>query len=495
MPHAPHPIPPLQIHASVSTWRTRLSSLRVKLFLAIAITNMALVLLTYLIYSWSFDKGLVDYLNQADEVRLRPVIQRLAEDYKHQGNWNWLTNDQQRWIDLLREVMGSGRIPHDHPEPFRGNGGHQGDGPPPGFDMRFLLFDAQRELLLGPSNRRDQAVLKPIEVDKHIVGYLGYMPRLRMAASLEHVLQAEQLRIFAVICVGVLIAVLLNAAFIARWLAHRLRILGEGSATIARGDYSVRLPTDGHDELARLAEDFNRMAHSLQAARQTRRQWIADIAHELRTPLTTLRAEIEALQDGIRRPDAANLNSLAQETNRLTRLVEDLRMLSLSDLGALDYRFELLDFGRFVGNHLNDAASLHTYADLNLRCELAEHVHIRADGDRLDQVLSNLLQNTLRYSSAPATLHIRVQREADEAVLIWEDSAPGVPDEALPRLTERLFRLDASRASDSGGTGLGLAIVHAIVQGHDGHMAASASPLGGLRWEIRFPLIKEAAHA
>lgn len=504
-------------------WLSRFDTLRVKLFLAIAGANVVLVMTAYLIYSWSFDKGLVEYLNQADEARLQPLIVRLADGHRQHGNWAWITEDRQRWQDLSREVMGIGRMPRRPAEQQPASGAatpqtpaephiHPAPATPPStapsaratpnvpnvpptltIDPRLLLLDPQRNLLMGPEGRTEQAVLKPIEVNNQLVGYLGYVPRLQMVASLERVFLAQQTRTFAAIALGMLAAVLLNAALIARWLSRRLRVLGEGTAAVAQGDYSVRLPARGHDELAQLAESFNHMATSLQAAQQARQQWIADIAHELRTPLATLRAEIEALQDGIRKPDTANLDSLAQEVHRLTRLVEDLRLLSLSDLGALDYRFAPVDLGRFVGHHLSDATGL-PGKPLQVRSELAEGVEIRADGDRLDQVLSNLLQNTQRYSAGPATLSVQVRRHDTEAQLTWEDTGPGVPPEALPRLTERLYRVDESRASASGGSGLGLSIARAIVEGHGGRMQASASALGGLRWDIWLPLHTEAAN-
>jgi len=505
--------------SSHRAWLSRFDTLRVKLFLAIAGANVVLVMSAYLIYSWSFDKGLVEYLNKADENRLQPMIVRLADGYRQHGNWSWITEDRQRWQDLSREVLGTGRMPRRPAEqpaaPALPPGQPAAEAPPPPpppsaqpvpgapnvpnvpppftIDPRLLLLDPQRNLLAGPEGRTEQAVLKPIQVNDQLVGYLGYVPRLQMVASLERVFLAQQTRTFAAIALGMLAAVLLNAALIARWLSRRLHVLGEGTAAVARGDYSVRLPARGHDELAQLADAFNHMATSLQAAQQARQQWIADIAHELRTPLATLRAEIEALQDGIRQPDSANLDSLAQEVGRLTRLVEDLRLLSLSDLGALDYRFAPLDLGRFVGHHLSDAAGL-PGRRLQVRTELADGVEIRADGDRLDQVLNNLMQNTQRYSAEPATLNVQVRRQDTEAQLTWEDTSPGVPTEALPHLTERLYRVDASRASDSGGSGLGLAIAHAIVVGHGGRMQASASALGGLRWDIWLPLNTEAAH-
>lgn len=501
-------------------WLSRFDTLRVKLFLAIAGANVVLVMTAYLIYSWSFDKGLVEYLNKADESRLQPMIVRLAEGYRQNGNWDWITEDRQRWQDLSREVLGTGRMPRrpgeqapmppaqtpsdgqprspatsPSPPPPSPMAAQPAPAVPPTFtiDPRLLLLDPQRNLLAGPEGRTEQAVLKAILVNDQVVGYLGYVPRLQMVASLERVFLAQQTRTFAAIALGMLAAVLLNAALIARWLSRRLRVLGEGTAAVAQGDYGVRLPASGHDELAQLAEAFNHMATSLQAAQQARQQWIADIAHELRTPLATLRAEIEALQDGIRQPDTANLDSLAQEVGRLTRLVEDLRLLSLSDLGALNYRFAPLDLGRFVAHHLNDATSL-PGPSLQVRTELDAGVEVRADGDRLDQVLNNLLQNTLRYSASPATLKVEVRRHDTEARLTWEDTSPGVPAHALPRLTERLYRVDESRASASGGSGLGLAIAHAIIEGHGGRMQASASALGGLRWDIWLPLNPDAAH-
>lgn len=500
--------------AAPRAWLARFDTLRVKLFLAIAGANVLFVLAAYAIHGWSFDKGLVEYLNQADEARLQPLVQRLGEGHRQHGGWHWIIADRQRWFELSREVLGTGRMPRhaaaggvphgrgtDGPEglpppeetappaPERGAGARQ----PPALtiDPRLMLFDARRQLLIGTEGRAAQAVLKPIEVDGRLVGYLGYVPRLQMVASLERVFQAQQSQTYAAIALGLLAAVLLNAALIARWFSGRLRELGAGTSAVAQGDYAVRLQVEGHDELAMLADSFNRMTGSLQAARDARQRWIADIAHELRTPLATLQAEIEALQDGLRRPDRASLDSLAQETRRLTRLVDDLRLLSLSDLGALDYRWAPLELGTFVADRLGSADDP-ALAGLQVETGLAEGIRVHADADRLAQVLDNLLQNTLRYSEKPARLRVRLWSDGPYAHLRWEDSAPGVPADALPRLTERLYRVEASRASASGGSGLGLAIARAIVEGHGGQMQASASALGGLCWDIRLPLLKGA---
>lgn len=469
----------------------RLDRLHVKLFVAIAGTNLLLVMASYLVYSWSFDQGLVDYLNRADENRLTPVINRLADGWRRDHDWRWITEDEDRWPRLLREELGfrAGRREESRAAPPPESASGPRVLPPLTIDPRMLLLDAAGKVLLGPAQRLSDAVQKPIVVDGRQVGALAYVPRLQVVASLEQVFAVQQGRRFAAIALGLLAAVLLNAALVARWLARRLRPLNHGTAAVAGGDYSQRLPVRGHDEIAQLADGFNQMAAALQAAQQARQRWIADIAHELRTPLTTLRVEIEALMDGVREPDTRNLASLSQEVDRLTRLVDDLRTLSLSDLGALDYHFEPHDLRELLDDLLAEAR--HTQG-LAVEMHLPDRpVTVRVDADRLGQLLRNLLQNTLRYTDAPARLRVGLEAGPHEARLTWEDSAPGVPAPALPRLTDRLYRVDTARArrrGDAEGSGLGLAIARAIAEAHGGGMEPSASPLGGLRWQVRLPL-------
>ncbi|MEN9893484.1 MAG: hypothetical protein RLY78_3779 [Pseudomonadota bacterium] len=355
-------------------------------------------------------------------------------------------------------------------------------------DPRLLLLDANRQVLAGPADRAAQAVLRPIVSRGVTVGYLGYTPRLHIVASLEDVFLQQQNRRFAAIAAGLLAAALLNAALISWALSRRLLPLREGTTALARGDFGRRIPVRGHDELAALAQDFNQLAAALAAARTARQQWIADIAHELRTPLTTLRAETEALQDGVRPLDAAGIASLAQEIGRLTRLVEDLHLLSMSDLGALSCRKEPQDLAELVEDGLASARRPPHDDRLALQLDLTPGLRVLADGERMTQVIVNLLQNTLRYSDPPARLDVRLVRRDGQAELVWQDSAPGVPAADLPRLGERLFRVDTSRSRHSGGSGLGLAIARAIIEAHGGSMSATPSALGGLRWTLLIPL-------
>jgi two-component system sensor histidine kinase BaeS len=163
-----------------------------------------------------------------------------------------------------------------------------------------MLFDAQRDLLIGRPEAAAKAVLKPIALERKTVGYLGYLPRPEVLESIERLYLSRQHGAFAAIGLGMLAAALLLGAGLSTWLAGRIHRHAEATHSLIRGNYGVRLQPKGHDELARLASDFNTLAQTLDAARQARQQWIADIAHELRTPLSVLRGEIEALQDGVR---------------------------------------------------------------------------------------------------------------------------------------------------------------------------------------------------
>lgn len=482
--------------AHLAGWRY-LHTLGLKLFLAIAGANIVLVVAAYQIYSSSFDRGLVEYLNKADEARLTPLIQRLADEYREHGDWAWIAEDRQRWQGILREVLGNGRLMRSaSTPPSAADDKRQEPLPTLTIDPRMLLLDARGGLLIGgPPEKLARAQRRPIAVDGRTVGYLAYVPRLAMIESLEQVFQEQQMHRFLAIAIGMLAAVLINAALIAHWLSRRLDALRHGANRLTEGDYSTRIPVVGHDEFAELATDFNNLASALASAQQSRQQWIADIAHELRTPLTTLRAEVEALQDGVRPLIPAGVNSLAQEIGRLTRLVEDLHLLSLSDLGALSYHFTPLDLAKRVHDCLDASRQTLAGQQLDIELRLVCGLMVRADAVRLGQVLGNLLQNTLRYTDPPRRLRITLTQREDTARLIWEDSAPGVGEAHLANLTERLYRVDDSRARASGGAGLGLAIARAIIEGHGGQLECGHSPMGGLRWHIDLPLARRSTES
>jgi two-component system sensor histidine kinase BaeS len=350
-----------------------------------------------------------------------------------------------------------------------------------------MLFDAERKQLIGRPERAPRARLEPIAWEGRTVGFLGYVPRSGLLESIESLYLTRQHLTFGVLAAAMLAASLLLGAGVSYWLTRRIRHLAVTAQAMIAGDYSQRLDAHGYDELAQLARDLNILAQTLDAARRSRQQWIADISHELRTPLSILRGEIEALQDGVRPLDQAAIGSLAAESARLARLVEDLHTLALSDLGALSYHKEPVDLAELIEDAIAPQRRALSERGLRIRMDLADDAIVLGDADRLGQLFANLLQNSSRYTDAPGTIAIRLRRDADRIVLDWEDSAPGVADEELARLTDRLYRVESSRSRAGGGSGLGLAIARALAEGHGATMSAHASALGGLCIRIAFP--------
>lgn len=456
---------------------TRFDRLYVKLFVAITGAIAALTLAAYFVFSWSFERGFVDYLTRADEARLEVMTQKLAEGYARERSWDWVANDRERWIEMSRDALGL-------PRPTERGAARD---LPLTIDPRLMLFDSDRKQLVGRPEVAARAVLKPISVEGSTVGYLGYVPRPEIIESIERVYLQRQHVTFGSIAVGMLIAALLLGAGLAYWLTRRIHALTRATHALIRGDYRVRLEARGHDELAQLARDFNALAATLAAAREARQQWIADIAHELRTPLALLRAEIESLEDGVRPLDQTAVTSLGNETARLSRLVEDLHTLSLSDVGALTYYKAPVDIAEVIADVVDAQRRAIDERGLKLDMQLVEGALVLADETRLAQVFANLLQNSLRYTDAPGSIAVTVRRDGGRIIVDWEDSAPGVPAAELSRLTERLYRVEGSRSRAGGGSGLGLAIARAIVEGHGGTLSARASRLGGLAIEIELP--------
>jgi two-component system sensor histidine kinase BaeS len=215
---------------------------------------------------------------------------------------------------------------------------------------------------------------------------------------------------------------------------------------------------------------------------------MADISHELRTPLAVLRGELEAIQDGVRKMSMESLASLQSEVAILTKLVDDLYQLSLSDAGALAYRKEETDAVHLI--QLAEAAFRERFhaKQLHLTSTLPDKAPIFGDPHRLSQLFNNLLENSLRYTDSGGGLDIIATRRDKCLQVYFQDSAPGLNEEQLLRIFERFYRTEGSRNRASGGSGLGLAICQNIVEAHGGKIRAEHSPTGGIRIILQLPL-------
>ncbi|HID4614629.1 TPA: two-component system sensor histidine kinase BaeS, partial [Pluralibacter gergoviae] len=278
---------------------------------------------------------------------------------------------------------------------------------------------------------------------------------------------------------------------LARGLLAPVKRLVEGTHRLAAGDFTTRVTATGSDELGKLAQDFNQLASTLERNQQMRRDFMADISHELRTPLAVLRGELEAIQDGVRKFTPESVSSLQAEVGTLTKLVDDLHQLSMSDEGALAYQKAPVDIVSLL--EMAGGAFRERFAGrgLALNLSLPESATVFGDRDRLLQLFNNLLENSLRYTDAGGQLLIEARKTAQHVTLTFADSGPGVTDEQLEMLCERFYRAESSRNRASGGSGLGLAICVNIAAAHGGRLSAAHSPFGGVSITVELPLDRD----
>ncbi|WP_230026168.1 ATP-binding protein, partial [Massilia sp. Bi118] len=354
--------------------------------------------------------------------------------------------------------------------------------------QRITLLDADGRYLAG---RRPDAIplaRRPIEVNGRTVGYLGVArsPRPSDAMALAFL---DQLRasLWWILAFAVAFSAL-AATLLARHFRRPIQSLAGGAGMLAEGRFDVRLPASRSDELGELARHFNTLAQRLDSLEDARRQWVADTSHELRTPLAVLRAQLEAIQDGVRSAGPDTVDAMLRQVLALNKLIDELYALARADVGALDVKPERLDLWRLACGQARAFEARLQAAGLELDIGPAPPRSMAmADPDRMRQVLDNLLENSLRYTAAGGRVRISAALQGTTLHLHLDDSAPGVPDEALDRLAQRFYRVDASRSRAHGGAGLGLALCRRLLEAQGASLRFAHSPLGGLRATISIP--------
>jgi two-component system sensor histidine kinase BaeS len=353
---------------------------------------------------------------------------------------------------------------------------------------RITLLDADGRYLAGRMPGTLSLARRPIEVDGSTVGFLGVARSPRPSDAMAYAFLSRLQHSLWLIGAAAVVLSALAAILLARHFRRPIDRLARGAAKLAAGDYGVRMPLGRSDELGGLARHFNVLAERLDQAEAARRQWVADTSHELRTPLAVLRAQLEAIQDGVRQATPEAIDAMGRQVLAMSKLIDELYALARADVGELACRREPLDLWGLAAAEASAFAARFQAAGIAL--ELAEapaRLLVLADPDRMRQVFANLFENSLRYTDAGGTVRLGSHAVARRIHLVLDDSAPGVPDAALARLAERFYRVDASRSRDHGGAGLGLALCRRLLEAQGAALAFAHSPLGGLRVTISMP--------
>lgn len=485
-------------------------SVRTKLAALLSVMSLLLVVSILWAVKANFDKGFQEYLNEAAQRNLSALAANVSRHAENSDDWQGFISDPRQWNRLFREYrqrqMGDESLPPPrHPGPAGAlappHAGHApftraglprpGMLPPPHPGGRPVwVLDHNQQVIYGPPLAESDAqhLLRiPITKAGNPVAYVATRKiRVHDNAS-DKIFAEQQHRLFLWIAVIAVLFSILVSLPVSRYLVTPIQTLSTAMRVLMQRQYDKRVPVTSQDELGELAQAFNVMAQTLQEHDSQQRQWLADISHELRTPLGVLKGELEAVQDGILPLDQTIVVSLLEEVVQLSRLVDDLHQLAVTQASRLRYHIEPTNLSELIARLNPRLENLMSSARLDYQVRLpSQSIWIEGDGQRLEQLIMNLAQNSVRYTHPEGCVRLTVD-VAKNVSLCWEDSAPGVDEEDMAHLFDRFYRVEKSRQRALGGSGLGLSIVANIVEAHQATLSAHPSELGGLLIKIEFP--------
>lgn len=369
----------------------------------------------------------------------------------------------------------------------------------------FILVDNNGVVLIGTQTTPPRTVLStetladavPLISNDEQVGSLVLLDSLGAELVPPELLKEFNDQVERAIFLGgasaLVLAIMMGALF-TRSLTRPVRELTQATRQVAAGTLDEPVPVRSQDELGELAHAFNQMNDSLRESEQKRRQMTADIAHDLRTPLSVILGHAEGVRDGVLPAEDETFFIIYDEAQRLQRLVEELRTLSLADSGELPLMRRPVEpmalLGRAAAAHGPQAQQ----NNVTLLVEGGDTLPpVNVDADRIAQVLDNLVSNALRYTPAGGRIILSGQRANGNVQLRVQDTGPGIPPQDLPHLFDRFYRADKSRQRHAGGSGLGLAIAKSIVQNHGGRIWAESKLGDGSAFILELPLAQLTA--
>lgn len=295
--------------------------------------------------------------------------------------------------------------------------------------------------------------------------------------------------IFAAV-IALIIAMVMGAIF-ARTIAAPVKKITNAAKALKEGDYSARTGMAGSDEIARLGNMFDLMADSVESNRKLERRLVTDVAHELRTPLMAIQSTVEAMIDGVFKPDAERLETLNSEVQRLSHLVDALLKLSRLESRTKPIEQKKVDLTEMLSSVVQTHQAYIHDAGLNLEFEYDPHVYVFGDADLLRQATANLISNAVRYTPEGGTITIMARKGDLMGQIVVKDTGIGLTPEEAKLVFQRFWRADSGRARATGGLGIGLSVVKEIVEQHNGWVRVEGRPNEGACFTIYIPLYSE----
>ena len=405
----------------------------------------------------------------------------LEEFYAATGSWNDVEQLLQNLSPGMMMGMGRGR---------QGAGASMMSGPNLAvIDLDGRIVASRTGELVGETLPADAlAQSTPLVVGGQQIGYLLNVRPADAALDAQAETFLRRVRTSLIwAALGAALLSLVLGILLSRLLTAPLAQLTRASQAIAAGDLTKRVEVRSNDEIAELGHAFNDMAESLSAAETQRKNLIADVSHELRTPLTVVQGDLQAILDGVYPLEMAQIASLYDETRLLTRLVDDLHDLALADAGQLRIERAPLDMTALARAAVTQFAPLAEAGGVRISLEGREPAPVLGDGDRLGQVLRNLLSNALRHTGPGGRVTVQVGRVDGVVRVEVADTGSGIAAEDLPHVFDRFYRGDRRGGRGERGAGLGLAIARQLVVAHGGDMTVASAPGTGTTFTVTLP--------
>ena len=370
--------------------------------------------------------------------------------------------------------------------------------PDEGRPLFFSIANADGKIITPGMDRRPEEIVRAdelkagtqIQVNGETVGILLFKkPPDKNPLEDEFIRRLSQSIYLSAI--GTILIAFILGAILSGTITRPIRELTKATHEMAGGKFGQQVPVRSRDEIGELASSFNKMNDDLARSFNLRKQMTADIAHELRTPLSLIIGHAEAVHDGVLPPSKENFEIIREEAERLEQLVNDLRTLSLADAGELSVDFQPIEINKLMSDI--KAHYMVQFNQKRITLELGPApVFLQANLDpiRFSQVLTNILDNALRYTPEEGHVAISIKQNGDQIEINIQDSGDGVTPEDAAHLFDRFYRADESRTRDEGGSGLGLAIAKSIVEMHKGKIWAESEKGKGLKVIIQLPISK-----
>jgi two-component system, OmpR family, sensor histidine kinase BaeS len=453
-----------------------LQTLRSRMLFYFLIVSLIGILALSVFIQYGFESSFKSYLDHNREKKIDRVIGEIEKEYKQNGNFS-----STQVNEYIHEFAMTDQL-------------------------YFQIFDRVDHLQMDSSKIRGMmnslGLTEPVTngeewqtksytlmVNNKVIGRVVAIYPEGLIADESTFLQTIQLYIYASVCLTIILAIVFSMIF-SKKLTSGLKKLSFATKELRQHNLDIRIPLTGlPSEVKELAISFNKLAESLAKEEMLRKQFTGDLAHELRTPLATLRSQIEAFQDGIWEPTSQRLEQCHEELMRLVRFVNEMEKLLAAENPQMKLEKVDLEAGGVLTAlwEMFQPLCKQKGVELILREPLQEE-WFKADKDRLVQILTNILNNALKYTPYGKSVTLSVLSEEDDYVgFMIEDEGPGISEDDIPHIFERFYRGDKSRDRKTGGVGIGLSIVKALMDAHNGVIKVKSKLNKGTSMILWFP--------